>query len=287
MHPDLIRVLAEQQTGQLRSAFGRVQDGSPATVLVGGEAGVGKTRPVAEFTAALPGPGARVLAGGCLELGADGLLFAPFTAVLRDLVRDLGAEARARLFEQVLVLLERLAEPTPVILVIEDAHWADRSSRDLLAFLVRNQRALGHVLIVVSYRSDELHRTHPLRPLIAELTRIDWVERMDLPRLTRREAGELTGRILGRAPGPAYVDRRYRRTEGNPFFLETLLDCSGDGTGELQLPDSLRDLLLISVQKLPEESQEVLRVASAGGTRIPAAGRARPGARPVRGGHRR
>jgi ATP/maltotriose-dependent transcriptional regulator MalT len=289
-----------EQTGQLRSAFGQVRDGSPATVLVGGEAGVGKSRLVGEFTAAITGGDARVLVGGCLELGADGLPFAPFTAVLRDLVRELGAdavagmlpgratrelarllpelgepdaggdpgEARARLFEQVLVLLERLAEPAPVILVIEDAHWADRSSRDLLAFLIRNQRALGRVLIVVSYRSDELHRTHPLRPLIAELTRIDWVERMDLPRLTRREAGELAGRILGRAPDPAYVDRLYRRTEGNPFFLETLLDCADDASYELQLPDSLRDLLLINVQKLPEESQEVLRVASAGGDRV-------------------
>jgi ATP/maltotriose-dependent transcriptional regulator MalT len=289
-----------EQTGQLRSAFGQVRDGSPATVLVGGEAGIGKSRLVGEFTAAITGGDARVLVGGCLELGADGLPFAPFTAVLRDLVRELGAdavagmlpgratrelarllpelgepdaggdpgEARARLFEQVLVLLERLAEPAPVILVIEDAHWADRSSRDLLAFLIRNQRALGRVLIVVSYRSDELHRTHPLRPLIAELTRIDWVERMDLPRLTRREAGELVGRILGRAPDPAYVDRLYRRTEGNPFFLETLLDCADDANYELQLPDSLRDLLLINVQKLPEESQEVLRVASAGGERV-------------------
>jgi ATP/maltotriose-dependent transcriptional regulator MalT len=279
-----------EQTGQLRSAFGRVQDGSPATVLVGGEAGVGKSRLVAEFTAAIPGAagaGARVLAGGCLELGADGLPFAPFTAVLRDLVRELGADAVAgilpgRATRELARLLPELGEPDdggdpgeararlfePVILVIEDAHWADRSSRDLLAFLIRNQRALGHVLIVVSYRSDELHRTHPLRPLIAELARIDWVERIDLPRLTRRQAGELTGRILGRAPDPAYVDRLYQRTEGNPFFLETLLDCADDGNYELQLPDSLRDLLLINVQKLPEESQEVLRVASAGGDRV-------------------
>jgi predicted ATPase len=119
------------------------------------------------------------------------------------------------------------------------------------------------VLVVVSYRSDELHRTHPLRPLIAELTRTEWVERIDLPRLTRWEAGELAGRILGRAPDPAYADRLYR--QGNPFFLETLLGCGEDTNCEQQLPDSLRDLLLISVQRLPEESQEVLRIASAGG----------------------
>ena len=242
--------------------------------------------------------GVRVLVGGCLELGADGLPFAPFTAVLRDLARELGleaiagmlagrairelarllpelgeaptgvdpGEARARMFEQMLVLLGHLAERAPVILVIEDAHWADRSSRDLLSFLVRNQRALEGVLIVVTYRSDELHRAHPLRPLIAELDRIEWVERMDLPRLTRREAGELAGRIIGSAPDATYTDRLYRRTEGNPLFLETLLTCHDTDSGEL--PDSLRDLLLIGVNRLPEESQALLRVASAGGERV-------------------
>ena len=342
----------------LRSAFAAVREGTPATVLIGGEAGVGKSRLIGEFTAAeratgspgmsargtgerdslretgalgpgargpgargpgaqgtdaagthrhagaarqdsgAPGAGARVLIGGCLELGADGLPFAPFSAVLRDLVRELGVEgiagmlagrairelarllpelgeaptgvdpgeARARLFEQMLVLLDHLADDAPVILTIEDAHWADRSSRDLLSFLVRNQRAMAGVLIVVTYRTDELHRTHPLRPLIAELDRIEWVERMDLPRLTRREAGELAGRIIGSVPDVAYTDRLYRRTEGNPLFLETLLTCHDADSGEL--PDSLRDLLLIGVNRLPEESQALLRVASAGGERV-------------------
>ena len=153
-----------------------------------------------------------------------------------------------------------------MILAIEDAHWADRSSRDLLAFLIGNQRALDGVLVVMTYRSDELHRTHPLRPLIAELDRIDWVERMDVPRLTRREAGELAGRIIGGAPDPLHVDRLYRRTEGNPLFLETLLTSHDADSGEL--PDTLRDLLLIGVHRLPEESQELLRIASAGGERV-------------------
>jgi DNA-binding CsgD family transcriptional regulator len=285
------------ELGQLRSALARVLDGEPAAILIGGEAGVGKTRLVSEFAGTRPGSGARFLVGGCLELGADGLPFAPFTAVLRGLVRELGAETiagmlpgratrelarllpelgepalggdpgetRARLFEQMLVLLERLAEQSPVILAIEDAHWADRSSRDLLAFLIRNQRALNGVLIVVTYRSDELHRSHPLRPLLAELARIDWVERIDVPRLTRREAGELAGRILGRVPEAGYAERLYRRAEGNPFFLESLLCCPEE---DCELPDSLRDLLLIGVHRLPEESQEILRVASTGGGRV-------------------
>jgi DNA-binding CsgD family transcriptional regulator len=295
-----------EQIGALRSALAAAREGEPATMLIGGEAGVGKSRLISEFTAAEQDAGARVLTGGCLALGADGLPFAPFTAVLRDLVREIGpdalggllagrgirelarllpelgepvavgdpGEARARTFEQMLMLLEGLAETSPVILVIEDAHWADGSSRDLLAFLVRNQRALDRVLIVVSYRTDELHRTHPLRPLLAELNRIDWVERMDLPRLTRREATELATRLTGQAPDPSYADRLYRRTEGNPLFLETLLDCGdhepgfGPDTGAGDLPDSLRDLLLAGVRRLPDESQDILRTASAGGDRV-------------------
>src|SRR6266699_3223010 len=180
-------------------------------VLVGGEAGVGKSRLVREFAERSRGTGARVLIGGCLELGADSLPFTPFTAVLRELVREVGAagvasllpggsspelarllpefgtpagpdqggEARARLFEQMLLVLERLAEAGPVVLVIEDMHWADQSTRDLLAFLIRNQPSAEGLLMVVTYRSDDLHRAHPLRSLLAELDRIGCVTRMD------------------------------------------------------------------------------------------------------------
>ena len=146
------------------------------------------------------------------DLGTDGvaaLLPGGTTRELARLLPELGqpagtgdaGEARARLFEQVLVLLEQLAEAGPMVLVIEDAHWADRSTRDLLAFLIRNQRALDGLLIVVIYRSDELHRSHPLRPLLAELDRIGWVTRMDLGRLSRPDTGELMARLLGHEAG--------------------------------------------------------------------------------------
>jgi DNA-binding CsgD family transcriptional regulator len=323
---------AEQMTA-LADAFARTREGGQSAVLIGGEAGVGKSRLISEFASAVQSggsaagqsggsasvqsggaaagqsggsasvqsggaaagssDGARVLVGGCLELGADGLPFAPFTGVLRDLVRDLGAEAvaslvpgrgarelarllpelgdpesggdpgesRARLFEQVLTLLEHLAAQSPVVLVIEDAHWADRSSRDLIAFLIGNQRVLNGVMIVVTFRSDELHRTHPLRPGLAEIGRIAWVERMELPRLTQRDTGELAARILGSEPGPGLAERLFRRSEGNPLFAEELLSCPDLAC---DLPESLRDLVLASVQRLPEQTQDVLRVASAG-----------------------
>ena len=214
-----------------------------------------------------------MLTGGCLELGADSLPFTPFTAVLRELVRDLGAagvasllpggsspelarllpefgtpagpdeagEARARLFEQMLLVLERLAETAPVVLVIEDMHWADQSTRDLLAFLIRNQASLDGVLIVVTYRSDDLHRTHPLRPLLAELDRVDWVTRMDLARLTRQDTGQLVAQITGREPREDLLTAVYRRAEGNPLFIEALV---GNGEQDSGLPESLHDLLM-------------------------------------------
>ena len=282
---------------ELDAALGRARAGGPAALLIGGEAGIGKTRLITEFTAAAGQGGVRVLTGGCLDLGADGLPFAPFAAMLRALVRDMGAAgvaallpgqgtrefarllpefgeaapepdpgvARARLFEQMLTLLERLAETSPVVLIIEDAHWADRSTRDLIAFLIGRQQVVDRVLIIVSYRSDELHRTHPLRPLLAELGRHPWVRRIELPRLGRVDADELVARLIDREPEPWLADEVYRRGEGNPLFVEELL--SGDGRLSTELPESLRDLLLAAVRRLPEETQELLGAASAGGQR--------------------
>jgi DNA-binding CsgD family transcriptional regulator len=285
------------QLAALGNALAAARRGEPATVLIGGEAGVGKSRLVSDF-AASAAAGGRVLTGGCLELGAAGLPFAPFTAVLRQVVREIGAdgvaellagqasrelarllpelgetarpddeayqgEARARLFEQALSLFGRLADAGSLTLVIEDAHWADRSTRDLLTFLIGNQRVLPGVLIVVTFRSDELHRTHPLRALLAELGRVAWVERFELPRLTRSEAAAQMAAILAHDPGLVLVDSVFQRSEGNPLFVEELLGCGGG-----ELPESLRDLVLANVQRLPEETGELLRLASAGGTRL-------------------
>lgn len=298
MSPVLVGRSAE--LGELEDALA----GAPGAVLIGGDAGLGKTRLIREFTRSVEGAAgggrATVLTGGCLELGSDGLPFAPFTTVLRGLVRDIGidgvaglvprgdtgglarllpefgepeydaatGEERARLFEVMLTLLERLAERAPVVLVIEDAHWADRSTRDLLAFLIRNL-GVAPVLIVVTYRSDELHRTHPLRPLLAGLERVERVRRTEIAPLSRADVAALVAELLGdehRRVPPGLVERIAARSEGNPLFIEALLD--DDGTLACELPESLRDLLLAGVQRLPEETQDVLRDASGRGTRI-------------------
>ena len=297
----------------LGEAFEEACRGNATAVLLGGEAGVGKTRLVHRFAEQIGGarvpPGqagdarvpygqagdARVLYGGCVELSSEGLAYAPFTAALRQLVREQGAgqiaallpdgaardlarllpefgeaggdgetdTSRARLFEQFLTLLERLADSTPTVLIIEDVHWADRSSRDLIAFLSRNLR-IPQVLMVMTYRSDDLHRQHPLRPVLAELGRVNGVLRLDLPRLSRDEVAQQMTGILGSAPQYAKVQKVYERSEGIPLFVEAMLEGGEDCT----FPDSMQDLILAAVERLPEETQRVLRIAAAGGTRV-------------------
>ncbi|MFC4062293.1 AAA family ATPase [Planomonospora corallina] len=284
----------ENELADLDEAFTRARGKTASAVLLGGEAGVGKSRLVTCFAELAARDGALVLTGGCVELSAEGLAYAPFTAAIRQLVRERGADevaallpegaardlarllpefgepggdtesdtARARLFEQILTLLERLAEQRPVILLIEDIHWADRSSRDLIAFLSRNL-CTAPVLMVLTYRSDDLHRQHPLRPVLAELGRMDGVLRMDLPRLTQDEVAAQMAGILGAAPEFARVLEVHRRSEGIPLFVEALMECGGGS-----LPDSLHDLIISSVEQLPDETQRVLRVAAAGGIRV-------------------
>ncbi|MBT2231593.1 AAA family ATPase [Nonomuraea sp. NEAU-A123] len=285
----------EEELTVLSQAFDEARKGAATAVLVGGEAGVGKTRLVQRFAEQAARDGAHVLYGGCVELSTEGLAYAPFTAALRQLVREQGTSqiaallpggaerdlarllpefgepsgdgetdtGRARLFEQFLTLLERLASNRPTILLIEDIHWADRSSRDLIAFLSRNLSA-AQILIVMTYRSDDLHRQHPLRPVLAELGRVSGVLRLDLPRLSRDEVALQMAGILGSAPEYPKVQKIYERSEGIPLFVEALLDCGEDCT----FPDSMQDLILGSVERLPEETQRVLRIAAAGGIRV-------------------
>jgi DNA-binding CsgD family transcriptional regulator/tetratricopeptide (TPR) repeat protein len=274
----------------LRDALKRTRSAEPSTVLVGGEAGVGKTRLVEEFCRSAAAEGAHVLTGQCLELGEEGLPFAPFASALRKLVnaeglavldgreRDfarllpelgLPAEAgdvrRGYLFELVAALFARLSEQQPLVLVLEDLHWADASTRDLIGFLVRSAR-LPHVLLIATYRTDELQRGHPLRPFLAELDRVRGVHRLELDRLDRDGTAEMLAQLLGAEPDPKTVDTVSDRTQGNPFFIEQFA-MSGDPAGG-DIPQSLRDLLLSRVDQLPESAQRVLRMASVGGTRF-------------------
>jgi predicted ATPase len=150
-----------------------------------------------------------------------------------------------------------------VLLVIEDLHWADQSTRDLLGFLIHNLR--GGVALVLTYRSDELHRRHPLRPFLAELDRSGRVERLELERLGRGDLAELLAGILEEPVAPTLVGEILARSEGNPFFAEELLAAHLEGA---RLPTVLRDLVLARVEDMSEPAQRVLAVAAVAGTRV-------------------
>jgi DNA-binding CsgD family transcriptional regulator/tetratricopeptide (TPR) repeat protein len=281
----------------LEAARVRATTGEPAVILVGGEAGVGKTRLTAELIARCGTDGTRVLVGGCVPVGGDGLPYAPIVQALRTLLTEVGVNevrelvgpswpelarllpalgapdrtsspgqtSQARLFELLLGLLGCLAEQAPVVLVVEDLQWADQSTRDLLAFLVRNLRR-ERVLLVATYRSDE-PRTDRLGPWLAELDRGGPVRRLELARLGRAETvAQLVG-ILGAVPATDLVDELFSRSEGNPLFTEELLAAVQAGTGAL--PPTLRDLLRGRVQALPDHAQQVLAVAAVAGRRVP------------------
>ncbi|MEV5575917.1 AAA family ATPase [Spirillospora sp. NPDC052269] len=262
----------------LHSAHARAEQSETAVVLVAAEAGGGKSRLVEEFVR-----DRRALVGGCLDLGAASLPYAPFTAMLRRLGPDevtrltspaarrelarllpaLGDAAgdegsgQVRLFEHVLGLTERLGADEPIVLVVEDAHWADRSTRDLLAFLVRNP-VPAKVLLIVTFRADEPEA----RELFAELARLPHVTRLDLPPLTRTEVAAQVRGLLGGAP-PSMIRDVHARGGGNPLFIEALAENPGEA-----VPGSLRDLLLTRFRTLPDNTRAAVRVASAAGDRV-------------------
>ncbi|MXM67471.1 AAA family ATPase [Streptomyces sp. HUCO-GS316] len=284
----------------LKDALARAAAGEPQALLLGGEAGVGKTRLVEEFATAACRAGAVVALGGCVEIGADGLPFAPFSTALRALRRELpdelaaaaagqeeelarllpelgeaatardarrpDEEGMARLFELTARLLERVAADRTVVVALEDLHWADASTRHLLAYLLRTLRT-GRLVVLATYRADDIHRRHPLRPLLAELDRLRTVRRIELGRFNRAEVGRQIAGILAREPDPDQVADIFERSDGNAFFVEELAVAAHEGccTG---LTDSLRDLLLVRVEGLPESAQRVSRIVAEGGSTV-------------------
>ena len=292
-----------QELAWLRELLARAAGGAPVVALVGGEAGVGKTRLAEQLAATASEQGVRVLRGGCVPLGEEGVPFAPVIEALRGLAADLdpaeleavagparadlgrllpdlawsggvagvagvagvGGADQGRLFELLFGVVERLAAAAPLLWVMEDLHWADRSTRDLVAFLAAYLRA-GRAMLVLTFRSDELHRLHPLRGLLGELARNRRVRRLELPRFTRTELAEQLAGLLGEAPPAGLVEETYARSEGNPFFAEELLLAGAAGAaGPVVLPPSLREVLLTRVVRLGRGTQRVLGVAAAAG----------------------
>ena len=268
----------------------RAEEGAGCALMVAGEAGIGKSRFLSEIELRLRRAKALVLAGECVEVAEGELAFAPIVAALRPVMDDGGAvhdldpplrvalaalwpalgepgtTSREQLFEAVYRVLARLAERRLVVLMIEDLHWIDRSSRDLVGFLVRNARR-DRLLFVATYRPDELRRGHPLRPFLAELERSGQAQRLELEPLRRVELADQLEAIVGTRLAGRTIERIFARSEGNPFFAEELLATMDTGPPD-DLPGSLREALLLRVEALAPTTQDILRAAAVVGRSV-------------------
>ena len=282
------------ELAELELAVREASDGRPTLVLLGGDSGVGKTRLVGELEHRLSAGRDEpplILRGDGVEQADGELPYAPLLSALRPLVRErhpalrdvspggrqqlatilpgLEESTRAeeprtrndqlRLFEAVLELIDCLTSTAPLILILEDMHWADRSTRAFAAFLARTLRQ-ERVCMILTYRADELHRRHPLRPLLSELERLERARRILLAPFDLGELREALTDILGAEPDAAMLDRLFTRSEGNPLFTEELLAAGLDGRGSA--PQSLRDAFLVRIERLSPEAQRVARAVA-------------------------
>ena len=303
--PILIR--RDDELGVLEDALLAARRGESRFVVLAGEAGIGKTRLSRELAQEARALGCVVLRGGAADAEVA-LPYLPFVEAIgnyldeQDLDRlrgelgpalgELGqlfpalagdrlpepspdpGQAKLRLFEAIVSLLALPARDRTLLLVIEDVHWADASTRELLDYLARRLTDLPS-LIVVTYRTDELHRRHPFLPTLQGWRRSGVADVLELEPLSADGVGEMLAAILG----PDAVDRELHelmleRTEGNPFVLEEMLrevvESSGSGNGvdrdavgRTRLPDSVRQAILLRVQRLGDEQTVVLEAAAA------------------------
>jgi len=286
--------------GELRRLLGLLDDaaeGHPTHALISGDAGVGKTRLVSELAARAADHHFTVLSGRCAELG-ESIPYLPLADALRDATSgpepdqalqtaiaarpvlgrllpdreaspapaDVPGLAQQLLFGAVLGMLAELAAQRPVLLVLEDLHWADRSTRDLLTFLSRVLHR-EKVAVVVTYRTDDLHRRHPLRPVVAELLRLPGVTAIELAPLGYADMADHLSALATAPLSAATLHRIVTRSEGNPYYAEELL-AAGNGKAGSMLPTGLAALLLARFEQVSEPAQQVLRAAAVAGRRV-------------------
>ena len=286
----IVGQLAERQS--LLDAWERARSGSPGVVLLGGEAGIGKSTLLSWLSHEL-GPDGQYVTGLCVPLGEEGLALAPLTWILRELVARHGLTTvrqwagagwpalspllpslvdgalsphdRLQQFEAVARIFEQASAVSPLLIIVEDLHWVDESTLSLLRFVTRAMLS-ARLLIVCSFRSDELPRRHPLRPFLVEAGRQHGTLRIDVSRLSPAETGELIALSNGRTPSPALVSLIAEHSQGIPYFVTEL--ATATTVGCLQLPDTLRDALSVRLSRLSDPTERLVAVMSVAGNRI-------------------
>src|SRR6266540_562294 len=254
-----------RELGQLGRALDAARAGSGTTALVAGEAGIGKTRLASELAAHARDAGFEVLLGRSIDLVGTELPYQPFVEALRPLgalrqVDGQAAGSQLRVFEETLALLSERAAVAPLLLVLEDLHWADTSTLDLVVFLAHNLHD-RRVLLLATYRADEPASAGRVRRLADGVRRSGAALVLELGPLQHGELTALLAAHAGAPPPAALTDAIVARSEGNPFFAEELLAAGGDQNGTL--PRGLRDLLLQRVARLDPAAQAVLGLAEA------------------------
>ncbi len=293
-------VARDEELAMLAGLLASASAGKGATILIGGDAGVGKTALVRRFADGARAAASRVLVGECTEIEARRPL-GPFMQIVEDARRsgwiraedaqratplpqgDVDATSRPRLYQGLVRILAGIARSSPLLIVIEDLHWADEATLELFQYLPRHTRA-ERIVLVGTYRVDEIHRRHPLRAVLSNLSAARLISKLDLAPLDRTATARVVRETL-RLPRdiPAtFRDALYERCEGNPFFIEETLEAMkargmlryrdgiwlGAEESALALPESIRDALQRRLEQLPDESRRVLRVAAVIGQRF-------------------
>ncbi|SDL82399.1 regulatory protein, luxR family [Glycomyces sambucus] len=279
---DLPLFARDAELAALRDALDAAKTGRPATVLVSGDAGVGKTRLLHDFNDSA-GDGVLTVTGHCLDTADSALPYLPFAEIVGALARDEpdlvaahpglrpllpghpgtadGDLGRLGLFEAFHAALADLASDRTVVITLEDLHWADRSSRDLLAFLT--SRLTGQRLLILgSYRADAVHRGHPLRPLLAELVRLPAVQRLQIDPFDAQHAADFV-RELNTGLDEVSVSKIAAASEGNAFLAEELAAAETH-----TVTFELAEVLLARLERLPDAARGVVRLASVLGRRF-------------------
>jgi DNA-binding NarL/FixJ family response regulator/tetratricopeptide (TPR) repeat protein len=284
----------DAELARLRALLDEAASGRAVAALVSGDAGVGKSRLVAEVAALAMERGFTVLTGQCAEIG-DSVPYLPFADALRTAPPELEATVKARpvlarllpdggdgqrgegdwagltrqqMFGAVLGLITELAADRPVLLILEDLHWADASTRELLTFLLRMLHR-ERVATIGTYRADDLHRRHPLRLVLADLQRLPSVVPVELGPLSPSALAEHLSAIRnGRGWLPAAtLNQIVERAEGNAYYAEELLAAVTASGPSGALPSGLAALLLSRVERVSDAAQQVLRAVAVAGRR--------------------
>ncbi|GAA5211310.1 ATP-binding protein [Microbacterium kyungheense] len=255
------------------------------TVVVSGDAGMGKTRLLRDFSDGLDGW--IVLHGACVDSGSGPAPLTAITDLVRGLVDVLGPDAvRAaagpgadalgvlvpsladapgdaeRLADVVVELVSELARSHRLVVIVEDLHWADGTTCGIVSRLVRRTAALP-LFVLLTYRTDDVGRRHPLRPILAELDRARLFVHRPLVRLSPVEVGALANAVSGQTLSAGVLHDIAARSEGIPFYVEELASFSDE-----RLPTSLRDVLLLRYERLDADARRFARVLATGGVEV-------------------